>query len=216
MRTIAVAALALILPAANPAVAQARVDFSPMLALYAPLVDLADQNGSTARQDGAAMFGVRTAVWPSSKIGVEFSVAFGSSGVNDGASIDEHGQLWLETARLLYGLTKGTTQCAESEGGCLPAAYLAAGVGLISRGGAAWNNVTGTSSLGGSLGAGFRVPAGKVSFRVEGELFLYSASFTQSGATVFTQAGISKNISKFQEDLLLSLQLSIPLGGGAH
>jgi len=216
MRLAAVAVIALIFTAPYPIAAQTRVDISPELGLYTPLVDLADQNGALVRQDGKAMFGARAAVW-GPKVGLELSVGYASSGVNDGASAETPGKLWLGTLRLLDRLSNGTAQCTAAEGGCLPALYAAAGLGLISRSGRAWSGISGTSSLGASLAIGYRIPAGAMAVRIEGELFMYSASFTQTGATTsFTQAGISGDTSKFQEDLLLSIQLSIPLAGGSR
>ena len=221
MRSIAVA-FALVLTPALSAFAQTRVDFTPTVGIYFPLADLADQDPAftyqdaiTVRQDVAPMLGVRVAVWPGTRAGLELSLGYSASGLNDERSIEAPGHLWVGSLRLLLGLAQGSSACTSSEGGCLPALYAAGGVGLITRRGDAWNGVSGTSNLGLSLGAGYRIPAGAVAVRIEGEALLYSSSFTQSGTTTFSQAGIPGNPgAHFQKDLLLSIELTIPLAGG--
>lgn len=193
--------------------AQARFEITPTLGYYTPLADVISESGfSPLRQDGTTAFGARATIWSSAQVGWDLSVAYARSGVNDGGSVDTHGHLLLSSLRLLYKLSQGTTRCLETQGGCYPSVYLAAGIGLVSRGGAAWQNsdgssIDGTTNLTGDLGAGLRIPAGHLAVRIEGEVHLYSASFTPQSTGTATQ-------SQFQKDLILSIGLAIPLASG--
>lgn len=200
--------------APHVAAAQTRFDFTPAVGVYLPLSNAVDENGVTLKNKTSYVVGARAAVWVNARAGVELSVGYSGSGitVNDnGSTADTTGHVFLASIRGLYGLSKGTSGCFEFVGGaptkCLPALYFTAGLGLVSRGGDGWSGVTGTSNISGEVGLGYRVPLNSsMALRVEGEAFLYSASFGQSGFSGTTT-------SKFQEDFVLSAGLAIPLGG---
>jgi len=196
------------------AAAQTRFDFTPDVGFYVPLSNAVNENGVTLKNKVSYVIGASAAVWVNAKTGIELSMGYSGSGitVNDnGSTADTTGHVFLGSLRVLYGLSQGTSGCFEFVKGapahCLPALYLTAGLGLVSRGGDGWSGVTGTSNISGVLGIGYRVPLNStMAVRLEGEVFLYSAAFGESGVSGTTT-------SEFQEDFVFSAGLAIPLGG---
>ncbi len=79
------------------------------------------------------------------------------------------------------------------------------GGSVVSRSGAAYEGVTGTTDYGGLLGAtiGFRLGS-LLSFNISATDYIYGAQFEKDGYTT-TEAG--------QNDILLGFGLGVPLGG---
>lgn len=187
------------------ATAQTRVDLTPFIGVYFPLANAVNQNGTQLSQTFSAAFGARLAIW-GSKLGVEVGGAFAKSGVSDQFDPPVPGSIALGSFRVLVPLAQGTTSCLMTVGGCQPSVYVSGGFGFIKRGGQAWQGTTGLLNLTGSLGMGVRIPASpKLTVRVDGEVLLYSAQFGS--------ATLGPTSSQFQEDVVLSAGLWIPLAG---
>lgn len=190
------------------ATAQTRVDLTPFIGAYFPLSSAVNESNGSLTQAFSAALGVRLAIW-GSKLGVELGGAYAKSSVsNDFNTFNTSvpGRVTVGSLRLLYSLTQGTARCLSTVNGCQPAIYVSGGLGFITRGGQAWQGISGTTNLTGSAGAGLRIPVSrKVTARVDVEFLLYPASFSSSTS--------GPTSSQFQEDVVLSAGLWIPLAG---
>lgn len=169
------------------------------LGYYFPLGDVlsADDVGENVSQQSTVAFGGRLSrMFSGDRLGVEFSLGYAGSGLegeDSGAEIDGSMTMW--SLRLLYML--------GSAGKLRP--YLAGGLGYVTRGGDAWEDIDGTGDIGGNLALGLLFPLGEMlDLRVELEDYLSSAGFSE---------GSFETNSEFQNDFLLSAGIHIPFGG---
>lgn len=181
--------------------AQAKLEFTPFAGLYIPTANVIDQSGVTLKQKTTVAFGGRVAVWVSERIGVEGSFGFAPSGVKAETplgSADTSASIVMASGRVLIGLpSSGNTSY-----------HLIVGGGIVSHGGAGYEGATGKTDIGGVVGAGARIKVGpSLRLRLDLEDNLFSAKFKEPISGLETD-------SKFQNDLVISLGLAIPLGGG--
>jgi hypothetical protein len=169
------------------------------LGYYYPLGDVLSEAdvGENVSQQSTVAFGGRIArMFSANKLGVEFSLGYAGSGLEgEDSGIEIDGSLTMWSLRLIYMLGAG--------GNLRP--YLAGGLGYVTRGGDAWEDIDGTGDIGGNLAVGLLFPLGEtLNLRVELEDYLSSAGFESGGV---------ESESEFQNDFLLSVGIHIPFGG---
>ncbi len=180
--------------------AAAQLMLTPIVGAYVPTGNVYEQSGTigTARQGTSFTFGGRLMFSASGRLGIEVGATYAPSKVEivTIATVSRSAYLWLGQLRLVYVL--------NSEWAPINI-YVAAGAGVVSRGGEAYDGVTGLTDLTGNLafGALFRVGS-SYRIRLEIEDYLYQTQMT-------FPSGESSG-SRFQNDFVFSFGLSIPLG----
>jgi hypothetical protein len=191
-----------------------QFEVTPFLGVYVTTADVIKETAGgitvTAKHGTAILFGARATYWTSPTVGVEGSLGYTGSSVEFGVdtngvhvgSVSYSAHVLLGSGRVLFkvGPKSGNTDV-----------HLLAGVGFISHGGDAYDQlgqgvsggVSGKTDVGGVVGASVRLKAGeKLKVRIDLEDNLYSAKFSIGG---------SESTSHFQNDLVVSLGLAIPL-----
>lgn len=181
--------------------AAAQLMLTPIVGAYVPTGNVYERPGTigTARQGTSFAFGGRLMYSASGRLGIEVGVTYAPSKVEiitATETVSRSAHLWLGQLRLVYVL--------NSEWAPINI-YAAAGAGVASRGGEAYDGVTGLTDLTGNLafGALFRVGS-SYRIRLEIEDYLYKTQMT-------FPSGESSG-SRFQNDFVFSFGLSIPLG----
>jgi hypothetical protein len=170
---------------------------TPFIGYYAPLSTIIGEEdiGADISHEKTIAFGGRLTRMLNSSWGVEASIGYSSSGLedDDGDSVD--GNVLAGSLRAIYMFpTSGTMNV-----------YGAFGLGYVKHGGDFLDDIDGTSDIGGNLAVGAMFPVGgMMKIRVEVEDFLYSAKFDDGGI---------ETEGKFQNDLYLTAGLYIPFGG---
>jgi len=178
----------------------AQLMLTPIAGAYVPTGNVYEQPGSigTARQGTSFAFGGRLMFSTSGKLGIEVGATYAPSKVEivTFETVSRSAHVWLGQLRLVYVL--------NSEWAPINI-YFAGGAAVISRGGQAYEGVTGLTDLGGNLafGALFRVSS-SYRIRLEIEDYLYTTQMT------FTNGETSG--SRFQNDFVFSFGMSIPIG----
>ncbi len=146
-------------------VGAAQVMLTPIVGAYVPTGNVYEQPGAigTARQGTSFAFGGRLMYSASGRLGIEVGVTYAPSKVEivtATETVSRSAHLWLGQLRLVYVL--------NSEWAPINI-YAAAGAGVVSRGGEAYDGVTGLTDLTGNLafGALFRVGS---SYRIRLEI----------------------------------------------
>ena len=180
--------------------AAAQLMLTPIVGAYVPTGNVYEQSGTigTARQGTSFAFGGRLMFSASGRLGIEVGATYAPSKVEivTTETVSRSAHLWLGQLRLVYVL--------NSEWAPINI-YVAGGAGVVSRGGDAYEGVTGLTDLTGNLalGALFRVGSA-YRIRLEVEDYLYRTEMTfPSGET---------SGSRFQNDFVFTFGLSIPLG----
>jgi hypothetical protein len=181
--------------------ASAQLMLTPIVGAYVPTGNVYEEPGGigTARQGTSFAFGGRLMYSASGRLGIEVGATYAPSKVEIVTStetVSRSASLWLGQLRLVYVL--------NSEWAPINI-YAAGGAGVVSRGGEAYEGVTGLTDLAGNLafGALFRIGS-SYRIRLEIEDYLYTTQMTfPSGET---------SGSRFQNDFVFSFGLSIPLG----
>ncbi len=181
--------------------AAAQLMLTPIVGAYVPTGNVYEQSGTigTARQGTSFAFGGRLMFSASGRLGIEVGATYAPSKVEivtATETVSRSAYLWLGQVRLVYVL--------NSEWAPINI-YVAGGAGVVSRGGVAYEGVTGLTDLAGNLafGALFRVGSA-YRIRLEVEDYLYQTEMTfPSGET---------SGSRFQNDFVFTFGLSIPLG----
>ena len=180
--------------------AAAQLMLTPIVGAYVPTGNVYEQPGTigTARQGTSFAFGGRLMFSASGRLGIEVGATYAPSKVEIVTipTVSRSAHLWLGQLRLVYVL--------NSEWAPINI-YVAGGAGVVSRGGDAYEGVTGLTDLTGNLalGALFRVGSA-YRIRLEVEDYLYQTEMTfPSGET---------SGSRFQNDFVFTFGLSIPLG----
>ncbi len=181
--------------------ANAQVMITPVAGGFVPTSNLYEEQGTltTARQSTAFAFGIRALLSASGLIGIEGSILYVPSDLN--ITTSSTGEV-SRSAESWYGSVRGILVLNSVYA---PAnIYFAAGVGIVSRRGEAFSGATGATDVTGNLGLGalFRLSS-SLRIRLEIEDYLYTARFA------FPDIG--ETIDRFQNDLIFTAGLSIPL-----
>lgn len=192
---------------AAPLSAQTHVELAPTVGLYVPTAPVADQPGAgcggcqvTFKQEAGFFLGGRLTIWTGNgHLGLETSLGFANSSVHGTAqgyfSGDTTGTVGIFTERLLWAFTKP---------GASPSVYAAGGLAYLTHSSDAYQGVSGTSNLGAVLGLGARFPVGGgIAMKTEFEDLIYSTQFDLGGG--------QSTVSKRQNDLLVTVGMSIKL-----
>jgi len=182
-------------------VASAQLMLTPIIGAYVPTGNVYEEPGGigTARQGTSFAFGGRLMYSASGRLGIEAGATYAPSKVEIVTStetVSRSASLWLGHLRLVYVL--------NSEWAAINV-YVAGGAGVVSRGGEAYEGVTGLTDLGGNMafGALFRIGS-SYRIRLEVEDYIYQTQMTfPSGET---------SGSRLQNDFVFTFGLSIPLG----
>ncbi len=196
-------AFALVL-AASPLTAQ--VSFSPTIGAYLPtsnLVDVIVGTDSLAelKQDVGLALGANLGIGLGSRFAIQVAGSYVPSQLSGtvtgaGSFTQSDANLFFGNANITFFVVKPTSPV-----------WLALNTGgsMVSRSGAAYDGVTGTTDYGGLVGATLGFHLGSLlSFNVSATDYIYGAQFEKDGYT-------TKETT--QNDILLGLGLGIPLGG---
>ncbi|HXE57312.1 MAG TPA: outer membrane beta-barrel protein [Gemmatimonadales bacterium] len=181
--------------AATAAAQRADLEFTPFAGAYVPTANFEDLGGDIGNETSAAI-GARLTFWGGGRIGFEGTFAFAPSDIDNppGGTLDVDAQVITGNASLLLGLLPA---------GQTSALFLRLGGAVIARGGDAFDNVDGKTDFGGVVGLGLRIPLGpRFGIRIDAEDYLYNAKFDDDGE------------SSFQNDLMFTVGLAIPLSAG--
>jgi hypothetical protein len=146
-------------------------------------------------RDVSVIGGARLTFWGTGHLGFEATGGYAPAKIS-GETINETNQnMLLASARLLLALSPVTNRVGF---------YLAGGPALVTRGKNPFDDDRSSTDFGATLGAGFRFGLGErgnTALRLDLEDYMYNGDFGGG--------------DKFQNDLVASLGLSIPLGGQA-
>ena len=194
----AVGALALTLVAPRPAEAQ-RVSLSPTIGVYIPTSELVKAaNGEEFKQEVGLAVGGRLGLTLSPRFGIETSVSYVPSDLRftfDESETKTDANLLFGTARATLHVIPFTQPVWFSVNG---------GVSLVNRGGAAYENATDKTDVGGVVGAtlGFRLGS-MLNFYVAAEDYIYGTNVGEIGLGDETRT---------QNDVQVMLGFGFPVG----
>jgi hypothetical protein len=180
--------------AAVPGKAEAQgVNLVPWAGAYIPTRNSISDLDNALSRDVSVIGGARLTFWGSSHLGFEAVGGYAPAKIS-GTTINEtNTNLLVASARLLLALTPATNRVGF---------YIAGGPALLTRGRNPFDNNKSKTDFGANAGIGFRFAlgqSGNSAVRLDLEDYLYNGDFGGGNA--------------FQNDLVASLGLSIPIGG---
>jgi hypothetical protein len=180
--------------AAVPAKAVAQgVSLVPWAGAYIPTRNSVSDLDNALNRDVSVIGGARLTFWGSGHLGLEAVGGYAPAKIS-GETINETNQnLLVAAGRLMLALSP-----ADSRVGF----YVAGGPALITRGKNPFDDDKSSTDFGANVGVGFRFGLGQnnaTALRLDLEDYLYNGDFGGG--------------DKFQNDLVASLGLAIPLGG---
>jgi hypothetical protein len=179
--------------APGKAEAQGGVNLVPWAGAYIPTRNSVSDLDNALSRDVSVIGGARLTFWGTGHLGFEATGGYAPAKIS-GETINETNQnLLLASARLLLALSPVTNRVGF---------YLAGGPALVTRGKNPFDDDRSSTDFGATLGAGFRFGLGErgnTALRLDLEDYMYNGDFGGG--------------DKFQNDLVASLWLSIPLGG---
>jgi hypothetical protein len=193
MRILFSAVAVALLLAVSPRQSVAQLEVTPALGMYFPIGALISGNhangGEVRRHIPAGSIGLRMAVWPAHRFGIEGSVVFSPSQVaweENGRVVDVNSGVFFAGVRGVFSLSPNTAVNTVRFG---------AGVGLVSRGGSAWTNTTGRTmpALNLAATARFKLGRGPLALLFQLEDYVGTAKL-DSGSSLGTQARIHHDI----------------------
>lgn len=196
-----------------PSAAPAQVELSPAIGLYWPIGEWTQQSdggtGFTARrhQIPAAVVGARLTVSASKLLAFEGSFAFSPSQVavsTEGGIHDITAGVILTSARAMFNVAKLVD--GQPEDRVAWDLKFGAGVGLVHRGGSAWENTSGVTAPAIVFSAAARTPiAGSVMLGLGLEDFVSWAQFDK---------GLPSQMrARMHHDFIVSLSMVVQVGG---
>jgi len=224
------AMLALVAPGA----AQGRVEITSFAGMYVPTARVIDISafcpggpcGEVVKHESAPVFGARVTAWVRPRLALDLSFSYSGSGVKrngllaeipDGSppisgsqSVDTTGKASVRTGsvRLLVSLMPRTSRTAL---------YVTGGLALVGHGGEAYSSVAGNTGWGPVVGAGGRFQlAPGLALRAELDDYVYQFSGTEATAPYYLGAVPGSYSSPLQNDLILSLGLSVTPSPGSR
>lgn len=182
------------LSAAVPAKAVAQgVDLVPWAGAYIPTRNSVSDLDNALSRDVSVVGGARLTFWGSGHLGLEAVGGYAPAKIS-GETINETNQnMLLAAGRLLLALSP-----ADSRVGF----FIAGGPALITRGKNPFDDDRSSTDFGANVGVGFRFGLGQnnaTALRLDLEDYMYNGDFGGG--------------DKFQNDLVASLGLAIPIGG---
>jgi hypothetical protein len=184
----------------------AQVSFSPTIGAYLPtsnLVDVVVGTDSLAelKQDVGLALGANLGVGLGSRFAIQVAGSYVPSQLS--GTVTGAGTFTQSDANLFFGNANVTFFVVKPSSPVWLA--INGGGSMVSRSGAAYDGVSGTTDYGGLVGATLGFHLGSLlSFNVSATDYIYGAQFEKDGYTTSETT---------QNDILLGLGLGIPLGG---
>jgi Outer membrane protein beta-barrel domain len=189
------AATAVALTAAAPAraVAQSGVDLVPWAGAYIPTRNSISDVDNALSRDVSVIGGARLTFWGSGHLGLEAVGGYAPAKISGETINETKTNLLVASARLMLALTPTTNRVGF---------YIAGGPALVTRGRSTFDDDKSSTDFGANVGLGFRFGLGQsnnAAIRLDLEDYLYNGDFGGG--------------DDFQNDLVASLGLAIPIGG---
>ena len=182
--------------AAAPQAAQAQgVNLVPWAGAYIPTKNSVGDLDNALSRDVSVIGGARLTFWGTGALGFEATGGYAPAKVSGETINETNTDLLVASARLLLALSPVTNRVGF---------YIAGGPALLTRGSNPFDDDRSSTDFGGTVGAGLRFGLGesnRSAIRLDIEDYLYNGDFGGG--------------DDFQNDLVASLGLSIPLGGGS-
>jgi hypothetical protein len=180
--------------AAVPGTAQAQgVNLVPWAGAYIPTNNSVSDVDNALSRDVSVIGGARLTFWGSKHLGFEATGGYAPAKISGETVNETNTNLLVASARLLLALTPPTNRVGF---------YIAGGPALLTRGRNTFDDDRSSTDFGGNVGVGFRFAlgeSGNSAVRLDLEDYLYNGDFGGG--------------DDFQNDLVASLGLSIPIGG---
>jgi hypothetical protein len=180
--------------AAIPAKAEAQgVSLVPWAGAYIPTRNSISDLDNALSRDVSVIGGARLTFWGSKHLGFEAVGGYAPAKISGETVNERNTNLLVASARLLLALTPATNRVGF---------YIAGGPALLTRGRNTFDDDKSKTNFGANAGIGFRFAlgqSGNSAVRLDLEDYLYNGDFGGGDA--------------FQNDLVASLGLSIPIGG---
>jgi Outer membrane protein beta-barrel domain len=191
---LAAATLVVAMPAT--ATAQGGVELAPWAGAYIPTRNsFEDLDNAAFDRDISVIGGARLNFWGTGILGFEATGGYSPARVGGETINERNTNLFLASGRLLLALSPVTNPVGF---------YIGAGPALLTRGRSVFNEDRSRTDFGGTAGIGFRFAlgeSGRSAIRLDIEDYFYNGDFGGE--------------DEFQNDIVASLGLSIPLGGRA-
>ena len=179
---------------AVPGTAEAQgVDLVPWAGAYIPTRNSVSDLDNALSRDVSVIGGARLTFWGSKHLGFEAVGGYAPAKVSGSTINETNTNLLVASARLLLALTPPSSRVGF---------YIAGGPALLTRGKNTFDNDRSSTDFGGNAGIGFRFAlgeSGNSAIRLDLEDYFYDGDFGTG--------------NKFQNDLVASLGLAIPIGG---
>ena len=186
-------AVALGAAAPQAAHAQGGVNLVPWVGAYIPTRNSVGDLDNALSRDVSVIGGARLTFWGTGVLGFEATGGYAPAKVSGETINETNTNLLVASARLMLALSPVTNRVGF---------YIAAGPALLARGSNPFDDDRSGTDFGGNVGLGFRFGLGQsnnAAIRLDVEDYLYNGDFGGG--------------DDFQNDLVASLGVSIPLGG---
>ncbi|HEX3274884.1 MAG TPA: outer membrane beta-barrel protein [Gemmatimonadales bacterium] len=185
---------AVALTAAAPARAVAQgVDLVPWAGAYIPTRNSISDVDNALSRDVSVIGGARLTFWGSGHLGFEAVGGYAPAKISGETINETNTNLLVASARLMLALSPTTNRVGF---------YIAGGPALLARGRNTFDDDKSSTDFGANVGLGFRFGLGQsnnAAIRLDLEDYLYNGDFGGG--------------NDFQNDLVASLGLAIPIGG---
>ena len=188
-------ATALCVAAPQAAQAQGGVSLAPWAGVYIPTRNSVGDLDNALSRDVSVIGGARLTFWGTGALGFEATGGYAPAKISGETLNETNTNLFVASARLLLALSPVTNRVGL---------YIAAGPALLTRGKNTFDDDKSRTDFGANVGAGLRFGLGErnnSAIRLDFEDYLYNGDFGGG--------------DDFQNDLVASLGVEIPLGGRA-
>jgi hypothetical protein len=180
--------------AAVPAKAVAQgVDLVPWAGAYIPTKNSVSDLDNALSRDVSVIGGARLTFWGSGHLGFEAVGGYAPAKISDETINETNTNLLVASARLMLALSPATNRVGF---------YIAGGPALLTRGRNTFDDDKSSTDFGANVGVGFRFGLGQSNssaIRLDLEDYMYNGDFGGG--------------NDFQNDLVASLGIAIPIGG---
>ena len=188
-------ATALCIAAPRAAQAQGGVSLAPWAGVYIPTRNSVGDLDNALSRDVSVIGGARLTFWGTGVLGFEATGGYAPAKISGETLNETNTNLFVANARLLLALSPVTNRVGF---------YIAGGPALLTRGKNTFDDDKSRTDFGANVGAGLRFGLGErnnSAIRLDFEDYLYNGDFGGG--------------DDFQNDLVASLGVEIPLGGRA-
>ena len=188
-------ATALCVAAPRAAQAQGGVSLAPWAGVYIPTRNNVGDLDNALSRDVSVIGGARLTFWGTGVLGFEATGGYAPAKISGETLNETNTNLFVANARLLLALSPVTNRVGF---------YIAGGPALLTRGKNTFDDDKSRTDFGANVGAGLRFGLGErnnSAIRLDFEDYMYNGDFGGG--------------DDFQNDLVASLGVEIPLGGRA-